>query len=334
MFSRSIDNLVNKECPKTYALLNLLRKEFPDLIPPKLPLLSFTQANHVTVYKNIQFDTREVKRKVKFNDSTFKPTLIGLKKKPQAVTQTQYLRSKDNIKLTAFLIRYLKLNRYGLKDNEIRDSAQKITHSLYTKLGNIVICETPSDHIDLYNVHALSCMSPKSKSYGTWLRKYLYTVHGLWPSMWYAHNPQTQGVYLKVGTRGVTRTILIRQDIRHKFKKYYRRVYAESPFYRELFEKILKKKGFVCNSYGNRPHLTTVFEVPAIQIFEKLICPLPYHDCLSNDYWWCFDKKKNIFSFGPRDLLPNSAHRIADPYHYRGYMDHEGQPAHNTLIRR
>jgi hypothetical protein len=334
MFSKSIETLLDSTCPEAYVIFRIIRKEFPDSIPIKLPLASLNGEGRVRVYKHIQFNTKLVKRKIKIDEDTFKPTLIGLKRKLKTVPETNYLKVNETVKLTSFLIKYLRLNKSGLKDNEIRDYSQKIMHKILKNSAKMVICETPEDHIALYEVHALSCMSPKSTSYNTWLRNYLYKEHNLWPSMWYSHCPYTQGVYLKVANRGVARAILIRKNPTHKFKKYYGIIYAESGFYRSLFLAILKNKGFTASCYDNRPNINSVFKVPAIQILEKPICPLPYHDCLSRGYYCHFNKKENMFYFGPKKLLPKSAKLLGSSYYYRGYFDSDMQPAHETLTRR
>lgn len=328
MFSKRVETLIEGKTIETYAFLRILRKELPNFIPKNFPLVDIiaSNINHINVYKNIQFDTTKVKRKIYLNESTFKPTLITVKKTPSNITEYQYLKTLTSFRLTSFLTKYLKLAKYGFKDNEIRDLAQKIMNTLHKGLVGVVVCDTPKDHIALYKI-AYSCMSPKSNYSATWLKTYLYKNHGLWPSMWYHYNPHTKGIFLQFGNKGVSRAILIRQNINAPFREYWRSIYSESLIYNKMFVDVLHKKGF--RSRSSNIDVTCYFKVPAIQVFDKPICPLPFHDCIRS--LSCrFDKKENVFYFGSYGRFTN----LRGSYCYEGYIDSSLNPAHETISRR
>lgn len=331
MFSKRIETLLERKNTETYAFLRALRKEVPDFIPKRFPLVSLSSfVDHISVYKNIQFDTTKVKRKIWLNETTFKPTLKIVKNIPLALTEYQYLKTSTHSRLTSFLVKYLDLKKHGFKDNEIRDLAQKIMHNIHKGLTDIVVCDTPEDHVTLYEVHAYSCMSPKGRGeYSSWLKTYLYKNHKLWPSMWYHYNPHTKGIFLQFGNRGVARAILIRQNIKKPFKEYYRNIYAESSMYRSMFVNILRKKKISQRWEYGGVALTSTFKVPAIQVFSKPICPLPFYDCMGSPISCKFNKKDNTFSFGPYGKFTN----LNGPYHYKGYIDSDLMCAHETISR-
>ena len=339
MFSPSIESLVNNTKADTYSLLRLLRKELPEHIPTELPLISLgfseEHGGRMTVYKNMQFDTRVVKRSIKLDEQLFKPALAILDKKPEQVSQSSYLRTQQRLKFTSFLIKYLKLRDTTLRDDEIRDMANKLIHILYKDSLKTVICSTLKDHSELYTkVHAQSCMSPGASGYNNWLKSCLHRNYGLWPSMWYYYNPHTKGVWLEVSGRKVARTILLRRNTKGKFNKFYS-VYAESRIYEDLFVEQLSRAGLDYNDDCEAPIIIQkVFKIPAIRIFEEPICPLPFHDCIDDNYYVYFNKEENVFYFGPKRDLPSSAEPIYDPYDYNGYIDSQIRPAHNYLTRR
>ena len=339
MFPASIETIVHDRSIETYALLRLLRKELPGLIPTNLPIIALNKhkTDQLTVYKNIQFDVANVKRKIKFDCPTFNPALESLEKTAKYSTPFKHLKVKENLKVTSFLIKYLNLPKMGLKSNEIRDIANNITHTLHKNLLKVVVCKSLKDHVTLYEVHAFSCMSPKNgdnedydDEYTTDLKTYLYKKYGLWPSMWYHYNPHTKGAFLRVGGRGVARTILLREDTKQEFDKYYRSIYAESWFYRDKFEDCLKRKGL---RSLNSISINTAFTVPAIKIFKIPICPIPFHDCISRGHWCHFDSKKNVFHFGPQNQIPSPSKVVGSPYTYNGYMGASLNPAHRIIKR-
>lgn len=335
MFSKSIDNIINEKSNETYAFLRLLRKELPDLIPSNLPLISISTPSEgsIRVYKNIQFDVTKVKRKIWLDNDTFKPTIKGLEGKLQYTTENGHLGVSFSLKLTSFLSRYL--NKNSLKDHQIRDISNSIMHSLHTNLLSVVQCNSSEDHVALYEVHALSCMSPKQheySEYNTTLKTFLYNKHGIWPSMWYHYNPHTKGVFLRVGKRGVARAILLRKDVNKEFKNYYPTIYAESGFYDRKFQTILQQEIGLKPEYDN-VSIQNRFKVPAILLFSIPICPLPFHDCITGCYSCYYNKNEKVFYFGPKNSLPSTANTIRDPYNYCGYIDANMNIAHLSIPR-
>ena len=330
MFCKTTENIINDRRVEAYSLLRILRKELPTSIPRNFPLVSLatTSDGRISVYKNIQFNTQKVKRKIKFDDSTFKPTLNTLSKIPLGVTEGQYLNSCRNMRLTSFLREHLKISK--LKDDKIRDLSNKIVYTLCTDLTTLKICKTPKDHVLLYDI-ACSCMSPKDRYYNTSLKRYLYDKKYLWPSIWYHYNPHTKGVFLQVAGRGVARTILVRSDIKKDFVEYYDNIYAESGIYSDIFREILNKKGFKPKRGYYTTIVNTVFKVPAIWVFGQPVCPLPFHDCVSYGFGVHFDKEKNVFYFGPISKIPKPSKIIGDSYEYRGYLDKDLNSAHISV---
>jgi len=337
MFSPIIDSLIEDNSKDTYALLRLLRKEIPDLIPEKLPLVSLgieeQYGGRLQIYKNIKFDPSLVKRKIYVTPDTFKPTIVALDRVrlPKNTTTTQYLKTRRQLKFAGFLSRYLKL-KDKLKDSAIRDLASKMSCSLYRNTFKIVYCKTLQDHIDLYTkVKAHSCMSPSSSYKSTLLKTHLFEKYGLWPSMWYYYCPYTRGAILQVKGSLVARTILTRQSVKGKFTGFYA-IYGVSEVYADLFRTLLKKKGFAdryCN-YRSEVVIKSVFKVPAIMAFNQPLCPLPFHDCVENRYRCKYSKKDNVFIFGPI----NRHSMCVSSYGFNGYMDSTLNPADLSISDR
>ncbi len=326
MFSPAAEAIIKETSKDTYDLLSFLRKEktLSSMIPVQLPVVSLVNGT-IKVYKNFQFDPREVKRSIKLGKTVFKPTLNFLQRNSYITVKS--LEVVQYIKYTTFLNTYLRLKYSFLKDSEIRDLANKLSNTLHRGSTKFILCKTLQDYSDLYiKVHAFSCMTPKPK-YDSRLKTYLREEYGLWPSMWYYYNPYTQGVYLKVRDRLVARAILIRHKPREKFTRYYDDIYAESGFYRDLLKDMLEDRGFsVC--YGTQ--IDTVFKVPAIKVLEKPVCPLPFSDCIDYEYSCFYNKKENAFYFGPNNKLPAGSIEIGS-YDFSGYIDSELRPAHRHL---
>ena len=338
MFSERIESIIKDKSIETYAFLRILRRELPDFIPSTLPLISLSTSSEefIKVYKNIQFDVGEVKRKIWFNNDTFKPTVKGLEGYLQYTTEDKHLGVNNTLKLTSFISKYLDISNSTLKDHQIRDISNSIMHSLHDNLANLVECNSPKDHVTLYEVHALSCMSPKQTSYqeyNTNLKTFLYKKHKLWPSMWYHYNPHTKGIFLRMGKRGVARTILLRQNVKGKFNCYYRNIYAESFFYKDKFKLMLENNEGL-SSRIQTISITNVFKVPAILLFSIPICPLPFHDCVNYEYYCYFNKTEKVFYFGPKDSLPSTAKCVGSSYAYNGYIDANIAAAHRTIPQR
>lgn len=338
MFSRAIENIIVSKSTETYDFLRILRRELPDYIPSNLPLVSLRSNlnNRLYVYKNIKFDPTQVIRKIRLNADTFKPTFENLKNKLQYCTEVSYLQRGESVKLTTFLIRYLKLNNTTLKDNKIRDIVCSIMDSLYYDFTKVVYCKSVKDHVELYTkVHALSCMSPKNREYPEYnsdLKTFLHKEHNIWPSVWYYYNPHTQGVFLCVnGGRKVARTILIRTDVTKPFSIRSSGIYAESEFFSTKLMYMLDDLNFAV-SY-DCVAITKTFTVPAILLFKKPICPLPFHDCVSNYYSCYYNKEEKVFYFGPKTELPETAIVLGTPYCYCGYINSSMRPAHTSISR-
>ncbi len=316
MFNKSVLDGIESKRVGTALLFNALRRDFPRSIPKNFPMISLNGVDtHIIVYKNLLFDSKRIKRSVPIIKEVFRPTITLLRKKPNFVTEVQYLNSKKSIKMTQFLLEYLQLG--NLKTDELRDYSQLIMSKLYKKSINMVFCETPEDHIKLYEIHAFSCMTPKSTypEYNTWLKTKLYKDYRLWPTSWYSYNPHTQGVYLTVNGRGVARVILLRQDTKKEFKHYYYSIYAETNTYRELLRNKLENLGM---RSVTSIKIITPFIVPAITKFSIPICPLPFHDCIRGPLYCRFDSKKNEFHFSPKNT--KKASLLGGSYEYRGYI--------------
>lgn len=330
MFSPSTETIIRNTSKDTYALLRLLRKDKVLLphIPLQLPVISLGRYD-IKTYKNIQFATKEVKRSIRADESTFKPTLNLLKKSSRITVKS--LETAQRIKFTTFLNTYLKLRNSSLKDNEVRDLSNKLLHTLRADSRELVLCKTLQDYSDLYTkVHAYSCMSPISTYRDTKLKRYIYRKHNLWPSMWYYYNPHTKGVFLKVKGRRVARAILLRTNSKGKFTRCHS-VYAESVVYRSLLIEILQSKGI---EIGSLISINTTFKVPAIKILRKSVCSLPFHDCVSGTYGCFYNKKEDAFYFGPINKLPKECQRLENSYYYNGYLDSQLRPAHMHILVR
>lgn len=324
MLSTSTEIIIKNTSKDTYALLRLLRKDksLSPHIPLQFPVISLGRYD-IKTYKNIKFATKEVKRTIKANENTFRPTLDLLKKSSHITVKS--LETSQRMKFTTFLNTYLKLRNGSLKDNEIRDLSNKLLHALQVDSKELVLCETVQDYSDLYTkVHAYSCMHPTSSYRESELKRHLYNNRNIWPSMWYYYNPYTQGVVLKVKGRRVARAILLRVNPKVKFTRCHS-VYAESSFYKELFTNLLKIKGI---NRGNSVNINTVFKVPAIETLNGPVCPLPFHDCVNNTYGCFYNKKENVFYFGPIKKLPKGCQRLDSPYAYNGYIDSKLHPTH------
>lgn len=229
------------------------------------------------------------------------------------------LKTQD-ISFEQFLVRYTNSTSF-LKDSEIRDMAHKIKCGLI--MYDLMVCDTPQDYYEMFNVPTGSCMQRPKKSRGvqgystdTW--DIAHEKYGLHPGSWYHWTGTSKGCYLvnKLTRAPVARAMLYSNkdggwtmygDVKYS--------YSHGATLQNMI-KALENHGFVDSWPGTWP-LSKEFRVPGFDLDGTLKCPYPFGDNVKWRFDIDFDDKTNEFIFSP------SHNEAPYRYNYGGFISRE-----------
>jgi hypothetical protein len=332
-------NILIKHKASLIRLAEVLRKQKIDVDIRELPLAYPAEdPTEITVHPNLILNLiRPLDVKGSLSNSNFrsnKPTAFNtlraifeadmahsMKKRKWDHIET-VLGRKETTTYARFIRNHLKLAEKGLKDDQIRDIAQKIEY--FFKPPELIYANTPSDYTEMFSCDAKTCMSPGSNHYSDVAKE--LTKLGRSPAEWFHYNPHTQGVYMRKEGTVVARGMLVRTDTTKPFKTF-TNIVGSTPEFGKQLATLIKQAGYTSISgggdfyYYGTVDITTAFEVPAIEHKKKKYCPLPFHDSVRATYCFYYDEDKDVFIYAPLSGAPKDKKSIRNtsPYDFKGF---------------
>lgn len=224
--------------------------------------------------------------------------------------------------IARFMRNVLGMSDLGMRDDEIRDYAQKVVN--WFKPPELIFCQTPEDYVDMFSVNAFTCMTHNS-THMSQVAKDILRDTGYFSSMWFHFNPHTQGVYIRKNGKAVARAMIVRSETNENFR-HYTNIIASTNEFRASIEGLLRQAGYVCNNGDYyQVSIKEKFSVPAFEYKNKKYCPLPFHDSVKSNYAIVWNEGANAFEFSPvATKTPNmpSVQSIS-PYDFHGMIEVE-----------
>lgn len=213
--------------------------------------------------------------------------------------------------LARYLTRNLKLKEKGLKDNEIRDLAEK--YELTLADPDLIVCKSPEDYLDMYRSNLGSCMDfcHANKTDAAIAKKY-----NLYCTYFYHYFPRMCGVYIKNGKSTIARCFIIDNKT---FSGYvYEKYYDERGTYKGPGELVKKLTALGLTRNNGYVRIEEPFEVPALEMPTGMIGPLPNCDDVYKPFYVSYDKEKNVFIYsGERTAM---SREIDNTYNYNHWI--------------
>ena len=317
------DFLANRvEIQKFYAALKTAgfeqKRPAPLFIPPKSDGatrgVSHRTILYTTFYNNKGEPHVALSKIPKESYVKIKRSLDVTKRKMSFVSS---VFNRNSIEMAKYINDYFDVK----KSSDVRDFIDKFSGAAAYE---ILLPKTLAEQALVYSGNkCVSCMSVRKN--GASARDQIYTFDDGHPCEWYHFMPQSlciavlkEGVpYARVAcfhntatnTIDYTPTYATNNVASTKIKN----------FLTEYFKKFDIK---ITNVKYNQTNLTETFEVPAYKIQTNLkeytVCPLPYHDALTNRYKVVFEN--DIFTFYQDTKAPKGARSIRSPYDYHGWM--------------
>lgn len=253
------------------------------------------------------------------------PENIWISKSTELITKTQ------RVSFEQYVTRFTNAKTF-LKDDEVRDMARIIRCGLMTY--ELVICETPEDYIDMFNVPTGSCMYRPHGTVGTFgyssslwnVARDEYKIH---PGSWYHWTKTSKGVYLRnIITKKPVVRAMVYKDKDGNWTEYGDIHYSAGGNENNMM-KAMSNLGFIhAWKYNDKWKLKEEFRAPGFLLDGVYRCPYPFGDYVDWTFSVSYDEAAQEFVFSPS--------KATAPYRYTygGFIPETAVPHINVVAKK